>query len=428
MADLPDLTKPETPASAAPASATEAPPPKQGLRRFLPWLVLLGLLAAGIYFGIHYYTVGRFNENTNNAYVKTDVVWVTPRIGGEVTQLYVQANQQVKAGQPLLQLDDRDAQARVSAAQAGVSAKQAALDVQQANQTAQQAQVSQAQGRANAAQAEVIQTQSRVGAAQADIQQARSRLRAAQAELTRTQQDLRRYQQLVSEGVATRQRLETIQAQSSAAQASYDQAQAAIAAAQANYAQALAAVETARANQAQAQAAVATARAQVGAVQASREQVLADLRAAEDQVRLLSVDTESSQVVAPTTGTVGSMAVRLGARVGPQTRLMAIVPIGQSYIEANFKETQIARMVVGQPVEIKLDAFPKKVFTGKVISFSPASGAEFSIMPPDNATGNFNKVVQRVPVRISLDNLDEATLSRLRPGLSAEVTVNVRGS
>ena len=386
-------------ATTADTTILTTPPAKPNRRKLLPWLVLLALLGAGIYFGLHYWTVGRYQENTNNAYIKTDVVWVTPRIGGEVTRLFVKANQPVRAGEPLLQLDDRDAQARLAQAQAGVSAREAALGVQQANRQAQQAQVEQAR--------------SRISAVKADIRQAESRVRAAQAEVTRTSQEQARYQRLLAEGVTTRQRAEAVQAQATAAQANLDQARAAVLTAQAGYDQAL--------------AGISAAQAQVGAVDASREQMLADIEAARSQVTALSVDTESSQVVAPTSGIIGSMAVRLGARVGPQTRLMAIVPEKQAYIEANFKETQIGRMTVGQPVTIKLDAFPDRTFNGRITSFAPASGAEFSLMPPDNATGNFNKVVQRVPVRISLDNVDDATYQRLRPGLSAEVTVNVRG-
>lgn len=337
-------------------------------RKRLPKIILAIFLILAVLGIIYYFMVYRFYESTDNAYLKADVTWVSPRVSGEITQLDVKNNQQVKAGQVLLKLDDRDTQARYQQANAITALKQAALGVQRQNIAGQQAMVSEAQ----------------------------AGLEAANAERTRLKKDYDRYQQLLREGVTTRQRLETVQSQ---------------------YLSAVAQVK-------RAQASVAAAQAQLGGVEASREQLVADVNSAKANVNLIGVDASSAQVVAPVSGTIGDLAVRLGSRVNPQTRLLAIVPLEKTFVEANFKETQITNMHVGQKVTVALDAYPDHEFTGHIDSFSPASGAEFSLMPPENATGNFNKVVQRVPVKILLDH--KAGEPVLRPGLSAVVKVDLR--
>lgn len=337
-------------------------------RKRLPKIILAIFLILAVLGVIYYFMVYRFYESTDNAYLKADVTWVSPRVSGEITQLDVKNNQEVKAGQVLLKLDDRDTQARYQQANAITALKEAALGVQRQNIAGQQAMVSEAQ----------------------------AGLEAANAEMTRLKKDYDRYQQLLREGVTTRQRMETVQSQ---------------------YLSAVAQVK-------RAQASVAAAQAQLGGVEASREQLVADINSAKANVNLIGVDASSAQVVAPVSGTIGDLAVRLGSRVNPQTRLLAIVPLEKTFVEANFKETQITNMHVGQKVTVALDAYPDHEFTGHIDSFSPASGAEFSLMPPENATGNFNKVVQRVPVKILLDR--KAGDPVLRPGLSAVVKVDLR--
>lgn len=337
-------------------------------RKRLPKIILAIFLILAVLGIIYYFMVYRFYESTDNAYLKADVTWVSPRVSGEITQLDVKNNQEVKAGQVLLKLDDRDTQARYQQANAITALKEAALGVQRQNIAGQQAMVSEAQ----------------------------AGLEAANAEMTRLKKDYDRYQQLLREGVTTRQRMETVQSQ---------------------YLSAVAQVK-------RAQASVAAAQAQLGGVEASREQLVADINSAKANVNLIGVDASSAQVVAPVSGTIGDLAVRLGSRVNPQTRLLAIVPLEKTFVEANFKETQITNMHVGQKVTVALDAYPDHEFTGHIDSFSPASGAEFSLMPPENATGNFNKVVQRVPVKILLDR--KAGDPVLRPGLSAVVKVDLR--
>jgi membrane fusion protein (multidrug efflux system) len=337
-------------------------------QKLFPRLVMLGIFVALIVSGIYYFTVYRYFQSTDNAYVKADVTWVIPRVSGEITSLLVNDNQVVKAGQVLMKLDDRDTQARYAQAEAMVGVKEAALGVQKQNEIA----------------------------AQAAIAQAKAGLDAANAEVIRLKKDFNRYQTLLNDGVTTRQRLETVQAQYSSAIA----------------------------QQASAQAVVASAIAQASSVRASRAQMNADLKSSEANVQLVGVDTSSAEVIAPISGTVGSFAVRLGSRVNPQTRMMAIVPLDDAYVEANFKETQIGKMKVGQKVKLTFDAYQGQTFHGHIQSFAPASGATFSLMPPDNATGNFNKVVQRIPVRIVLDDMPDR--QKLRPGLSVTAVVDLR--
>lgn len=339
-----------------------------GKKKSLPKLILAIFLILAVIAVIYYFLVYRFYESTDNAYLKADVTWVSPRVAGEITRLDVKNNQAVKAGQVLMQLDDRDTQARYQQASAITQLKEAALDVQRQNIAGQQAMIAEAQ----------------------------AGLEAANAEMSRLKKDYNRYQQLLSEGVTTRQRLETVQSQ---------------------YLSAVAQVK-------RAQASVAAAQAQLAGIQAGREQLVADVNSAKANVNLIGVDASSAQVIAPVDGTIGDLAVRLGSRVSPQTRLLAIVPLEKTFVEANFKETQITQMHVGQQVTVELDAYPDHEFTGHIDSFSPASGAEFSLMPPENATGNFNKVVQRIPVKVVLNR--KAGDPVLRPGLSATVKVDLR--
>lgn len=337
-------------------------------QKLIPRLVILSILIAMIAGAIYYFTVFRYFEKTDNAYVKADMTWVVPRVSGEITALLVNDNQVVKAGQVLMRLDDRDTKARYAQAEAMVGVKESALGVQQQNEIA----------------------------AQASIAQANAGLDAASAEVIRLKKDFTRYQTLLNDGVTTRQRLEMVQAQYSSALA----------------------------QQASARAAVASATAQAASVHAGRAQMNADLKSSEANVQLVGVDTSSAEVIAPISGTVGSFAVRLGSRVNPQSRMMAIVPINDAYVEANFKETQIGQMKVGQKVNLTFDAYHGQKFHGHIQSFSPASGSTFSLMPPDNATGNFNKVVQRIPVRIVIDDMPDR--QKLRPGLSVTAEVDLR--
>lgn len=327
--------------------------------------ILLLFLVAGI---IYYFFVYRFYQSTDNAYVQADVTWVMPKISGEVMELLINDNQFVKKGETLAVLDHRDYQARYDQASSVVSLKEAALGVQQQNEKS----------------------------AKSSITEANSGVVAAQADLSRLRKDFERYQDLLKDGVITRQNFEGVQSQYLTAQAQLSKAQAAVNAAE----------------------------AQLGSLQASRAQLLADIQSANANLNLYQIDLASSKVVSPVAGKIGSLAIQKGSRVSPQTRLMAIIPDNSLYVQANFKETQIEKMHIGQKVKLKLDAYPSLTYNGTIESFSPASGATFSLMPPDNATGNFNKVVQRIPVRIAIDSSPHIDL--IKPGMSVSATVDLR--
>ena len=352
-----------------PNNSTEnTPEPDYQGRKKVAWYVFGGLFILLILSILYYFLVYRYYQSTDNAYVKADLTWIMPRVAGEVLKIDIQDNQYVKQGQMLLSIDNRDFQARADQAKAMLNLKQAGLGVQAENEVA----------------------------AQSSIAEAESAKSAAVADLNRLSADYARHQQLLKDGVITRQRFESVQAQ----------------------------YLTAQAQVAKAQATIDAARAQLGSVKAARAQMNADLDNAKAQVRLSSVDLNASQIVAPISGRVGSLAVRVGARVSPQTRLMAIIPDNSIYVEANFKETQIEKMRLGQTVQLTLDAYPSLQFKGTIQSFAPASGATFSLMPPDNATGNFNKVVQRIPVRIALSK--QPHLELVKPGMSVVAKVDLR--
>lgn len=342
-------------------------PDYQG-RKKIAWIVFGILFIFLLLSALYYFLVYRYYQSTDNAYVQADVTWIMPRVQGEVIKLDIQDNQYVKQGQPLLSIDNRDFQARVDQAKAVLAVKEAGLGVQAENENA----------------------------ALSSVQEAESAKMVAQAELDRLQADYVRHQGLLKDGVITRQRFESVRAQYLSAQAQV----------------------------AKAEATVNAAKAQYSSQKAGRTQLLADLDNAKAVLRLNDVDLNGTQIVAPIFGKVGSLAVRVGSRVTPQTRLMAIIPDNSMYVIANFKETQIENMRLGQTVELALDAYPSLRFKGKIQSFSPASGGTFSLMPTDNATGNFNKVVQRIPVRISLNA--QPHLELVKPGMSVVAKVDLR--
>ncbi|WP_121975874.1 HlyD family secretion protein [Acinetobacter stercoris] len=337
-------------------------------RKKIAWIIfslLLFLLLIGI---LYYFFIYRFTQITENAYVQSDLTWIMPKISGEVLELKIKENQFVKKGQILAIVDHQDYQAKYDQALSLMQLKQAALIVQDENEKS----------------------------AHFSIQEAESNLYAAQAELDRLGADYKRYKQLLMDGVITRQRFETIKSQYVSAQAQLYKSQAII----------------------------NTAKSQLASIQASRIQLLADIDNAKAAVNLYQVDVLAAQIKAPVSGTVGNLSIRKGSRVNPQSRLLAIIPEHSLYIEANFKETQIEKMHKGQKVNFTLDAYPGIRFTGKIESFSPASGSIFSMMPSDNATGNFNKVVQRIPVRISIDPHPHIAL--VKPGLSVIAKVDLK--
>jgi len=334
-------------------------------------LLTIAIVAAGVY-GSYWYRTGRFMQSTDNAYVRADFSVLTPRVGGEIVAVHVHDNQKVEFNQLLIEIDPSDYAAKVENARAAVAQAEAALE--------------------NNAQQRDLQ-HSRIAEAQASWD-------AAKASEQQQRREWERADALVKDGVATHQRLDN---------------------AEGAYKNAAAGVDRAAAG-------VKAARQQLDALNESEHARLeATLSAARSQLRLAEIDLAATQIRAPIAGTVGDLAARLGERTNAGQRLMSLVPLDKVYVEANFKETQLTRMQIGQPVEIAVDAFPGKPLSGHIDSLSPASGAEFALLPPQNATGNFTKIVQRVPVKIVLDDA-EALAGRLRPGMSVEATVNTHAA
>ncbi|MFC0397912.1 HlyD family secretion protein [Paraburkholderia rhizosphaerae] len=354
------------PAEDAPVSGARRP----SRRTVLTVLGAVALIAAALWLA-RWWTVGRFIESTDDAYLQADSVTVAPKIAGYVTSVYVTDNQEVKPGDPLVQLDARQYQVALDQARATVDARKADIE---------------------RAQAEIKQQQSNI--AQAQAQQRVSRVSAQHAS-----DEVRRYAPLVASGAETSERLAELTS-------SRDQANATLAANGA-------AVEAARSQIASAVAQLAQARAQLEAAQASAQQSQLDL--------------DHTVVRSALGGKVGDRTVRVGQYVQPGTRMLTVVPVQSTYLVANFKETQVGRMRIGQPVEMRVDALPGHTLHGVVDSFSPGTGSQFALLPPENATGNFTKIVQRVPVRIRVD-VGPETRSVLMPGLSVDVDVDTRSA
>ena len=354
--------------SSSPAGPA-APAPTPSRRRPL-LLVLAAAAAIGVVaYGLHWWTVGRFIESTDDAYLKADGVTVAPKVGGYVTDVYVVANQRVKRGDPLVRLDQRQYQAALDQSQAAIDARQADIQRVQADTLQQQAQLAQAR-------------------AQADV----SRIKLAHA-----RDAYERYVPLAVTGATTDEHLGDLRT------ARYQAA----------------------ADLAASLAAVSAVQGQLKASQAQAAQSRAQVKAAEATLQQNHLDVNDTVVRAAIDGRVGDSTVQVGQLVQPGTRLMTVVPTQDVYLVANFKETQIARMRIGQPATLHVDALPDSELHGTVDSFSPGTGAQFALLPSENATGNFTKIVQRVPVRIRVQ-ADPALRDRLLPGLSVTVDVDTR--
>ena len=333
-------------------------------------VVMLVLLAAGIAWYIDYDRRGQYMQETNNAYLKADQVSISSKLAGFVDSVSVVDNQVVRQGDLLVVIDPTDYTNRIAAADADIRSAIAS-------------------GRA---------TRSSVREAEANVVQARASLAAAQADLAFANRELNRYAPLVQSGAEPASQLSRLQAER-------DKAAAQVAAQRAQ---------------------LAAAERRVVSIGAQADQSLAAADAARVQRQAAASDLSRTRLTSPIAGRVANSNVRVGQFVQPGMALMTVVPLSDIYIEANFKETQIGLMRPGQPVEVRVDALDSVTLKGEVVSISPGTGANFSLIPPENATGNFTKIVQRVPVRIRLVGLPAGAHELLVPGLSAEVTVDTR--
>jgi len=342
---------------------------KDRLRRLLLATAAIAVLSGASWYGYNYVTVGRFLVSTDDAYVKADNTTIAPKVSGYLTNVFVVDNERVSSGEVLARIDDRDfrvalAQARadVAAAHAAIASKQAQLDAQQAI-----------------------------------IDAAKATLDVDKAQLTFAEQENKRYSDLATSGYGSVQNAQQAQSRISSAQATLQR-------------------DTAN---------LVSAQKQIDLLKADISEATAQAARAEAALAQADLNLSYTTITAPIDGVVGNRTLRVGQFVQAGTQLMSVVPANGVYVVANFKETQLTDVRKGQAVDIEVDMFPGKVVHGHVDSIAPASGQEFALLPPDNATGNFTKVVQRIPVKIVLDAGNHQGID-LRPGMSVIPTIETR--
>jgi membrane fusion protein, multidrug efflux system len=367
------------------------------------WIIPLVVLiaAAGLLFAIagHWteWEGNRAEQRTNDAYLRADMTPLSTRISGTVRKVNVGDYETVKAGQTLVELDDEDYRANLDQAKAALAASEASLADNQAAKKIQDAQI-------RAAEAGIMQ-------ARAAIDSARAAIAAVSPDEDRALTELNRQQALFSSKAATHQQLESAIAQEG-------QLRGTLAARRADLARAEGALATSQSD-------LEVAKSQREALDTKDAVYKADIEAKRAAVVVAQVNLAYTRIMAPTDGTVGERHALAGQLVAPGTEVIDLVR-NDVWVQANFKETQLTNMRVSNSAEVQVDTFPKLVFHGKVAELSPASGSQFALLPPDNATGNFTKVVQRIPVKIVLDP-GQSNLDRLRPGFSSVVTVHTEG-
>lgn len=363
------MTDTDTPEAATTDHEPEAAPARRKSGKSRRVLTIIGIVVAvaAVVLFVRYWTVGRFLESTDDAYLQADSVVVSPRVGGYVAAVYVEDNQVVEKGDPLFLIEQRDYEARLASSQA---------------------QIDQAQASAAALRAQIAEQQSMIGQAVANLSSANEDLRFAR-------QEEQRYAPLAESGAVSRE--------------AYEQKRTAL--------------QQAEAAQAAAQAQLAMARRRVTTLEAQVEQARAQAMGGQAQQIAADNDLSDTLVRAAIDGRVGNKSLQVGQLAQPGQRAMTVVPVQEIYLTANFKETQLENLRPGQRATIEIDALGGREIEGRVESFSPGTGAEFSLIPPENATGNFTKIVQRVPVRIAFE-IPEDLQGLLVPGLSVVVTVD----
>jgi membrane fusion protein (multidrug efflux system) len=356
--------------AALPRNAAGRVPLRRTVKRSLLSVAILAGLGIAADQGRDYWTLGRFHQSTDNAYLRADYTTVAPRLSGYIVEVQVHDNEAVRAGQVLARIDDRDFRAALDQASADVDMADAVL---------------------GNLDAQIVQQQ-------AVLDQERADIAAGKATLAYARADNQRYDDLKKSGYGSVQRAQQAEMEMRERMAQLRKSRAALLTAERHI--------------------DVLASERLRAV-AQRERSLAARRQAE-------LNLSYTSIVAPVDGTIGARSLRVGQFVQTGTPLMAVVPLEHIYVVANYKETQLAGVRAGQPVSVEIDSFPGLSIKGHVDSVAPASGQEFSLLPADNATGNFTKIVQRVPVRIALD--DTSLLGRLRPGMSARTTIDTRAN
>jgi len=386
----------------SPAPQSQPAPPKakprwEWMKYATPILVLL--LAAAVIITItrnwNAWEGGRVEQATDDAFVRGDLTPLSTKVAGIVRSVAVSDFQRVHSGDLLVELQDDDYQAQVAQATAAVQAAKAAIENNRRQRELQDSRIQRALAGIDLAGAQISAAEAGINAVQADVVRTRSE-RTRQEALLATQSSTK---QRVEAAVADEQRF-AAQAASRAAD-----------------------LEQAKTNLHSNEIAVETERRTTSVLESQDQQLIADLHAKEASLNAAQINLGYTKIHAPADGTVGERQVRPGQLVSPGTQGLTFVA-ETKWVQANYRETQLTNMKVGDPADIRVDQFPGTVFHGKVIEIAPASGSQFALLPPDNATGNFTKVVQRIPVKIALD--DATLAARLRPGLSVTATVRTK--
>lgn len=360
----------EAPAIAPATVAEQAQPRKTGiLRRLVLSAVVLAALGGGAYYGHQWWLDGRFMISTDDAYIEGDITNIAPKVTGYVAEVNVVANQHVKAGDTLVTLDNGDYRIAAEQSEAQIATQKLAL----------------------------LRFDAQIAAARSAVTQTEAQKAALEATVRGAEITMNRQQDLASKKAGVRADLDNAQV----------------------------ALDQAKANLAGADSAIASAQANIAVVTAQRAEAESEVKSLELTKTKAERDLSFTVLKAPVDGVVGNLAVQDGDLVSPGQRLAALVPIENLYIEANFKETQVAGIKPGAKVKVEIDALEDRVIEGTVESISPASGSVFSLLPPENATGNFTKVIQRLPVRIALPK-SVLESGHLRAGLSVVVEVDSR--
>jgi membrane fusion protein (multidrug efflux system) len=417
------------------------------------------LLIIGLIFGVRYYLHAISHESTDDAFIDGHIIRISPKVSGYVVKLLITDNQHVNAGDLLLEIDPRDYEARLAQARAnlqsaiarhgaarinveltnvtsGASVIQASAGVDQARSNVQTT-----EAQVEAARSRLVQAQAQVKTAEANVEQALAQVAAAEAEAIRASADVPRYQMLYQKDEVSRQQLDSVVATARAANAQLEAARKRVAAARSQVADAQAGEQSAADSLRQAESQVNESQAKVGEargqladansrpqrVAASKSQVdvaSADVEQAQAAVRQAELDLSYTKIYAPEPGRITNRTVEFGEYLQAGDALFSIVP-DNLWVTANFKETQLTYMKPGQPVNVTVDAYPGQVFRARVDSLQRGSGAVFSLLPPENATGNYVKVVQRVPVKIVFDDPPDPRYA-LGPGMSVEPEVKIK--
>lgn len=328
------------------------------------------VVGAGLFLGVRWAVYGRFIESTDNAYVKADTIVISAKTPGRVQAVYVADNSAVSKGDPLVRIESDDYSARVRQGEADLEARRAAL--------------------------ETLDRQTALN--QANIDDARASIKSAEASRAFAARNYERYSSLANSNVASKQKLDETSTALKSAEAQLESANASLAAAS----------------------------AEAAVIAAQKQEARAALARAEATLDLAEIDETNVLIRAPADGVVGNVSIRTGEYASTGRQMMALVPVSDAYIVANFKETQVERIRAGERVKIEIDAYPGAEVIGAVDSLSPASGAEFSLLPPENATGNFTKIVQRLPVKVRV--VEAPAQVALLPGMSVTATVDTRGA